>query len=362
MKTIGIYPGNFQPAHRGHVEVYSKLRQVVGPDVFVTTTDRTPTPEAPLNFGEKESIWVRHGVPASHIFKVDNWKQPKEIYMKISQEHTNGIFALTEKEIEELKVVKRPPSGNPPPGHEHKDLHSVEVWTHGDGQAHYFQPYKGNEHEMESLKKHAYVMVVEDNMIDGKPISTANVREGLGSPRYTEEQKKRFFKWAFGWFDIGLFQLLYDKFRSALKTSQGSETQTATPHPATVATGNIPNISAPNIAVTEEVNNIVRDMTTDENLNKFIDEFMNNTNTPQGEDPLDSLLGGDSSPGEAQRQQDTIKARQDVVKAKSAAERELSSLKADAKWKEADLKRKKQDEIPDKRKEIDTLSRQVSSV
>ena len=70
MKTIGIYPGNFQPPTRAHLEVYKKLKQVVGPDTFVVTTDRTPTAEAPLNFGDKEQIWVRQGVPASHIRKL----------------------------------------------------------------------------------------------------------------------------------------------------------------------------------------------------------------------------------------------------------------------------------------------------
>ncbi len=54
MKTIGIYPGNFQPPHRGHLRVFKTLKQLVGPETFITTTSHTPTPDAPLNFGEKE--------------------------------------------------------------------------------------------------------------------------------------------------------------------------------------------------------------------------------------------------------------------------------------------------------------------
>ena len=205
MKIIGIYPGNFQPAHRGHVLAYKKLRQIVGTDVFVITTDRTPIPDAPLNFGEKENIWVRHGVPASHVVKVDNWMKPVEVFSRVSPGHTNAIFALTEKEESEIKKQKRAPKGNPPVGHEHghDDLHTVEVWVNPDGSPTYFQPYKGNEHNMESLDKHGYVIVIDDNIIDGKPVSTTNIREGLGSEKFTEEQKKLFFKWSFGWFDIG---------------------------------------------------------------------------------------------------------------------------------------------------------------
>src|SRR4051812_35903099 len=103
MKTIGIYPGNFQPPHRGHVQAYKQLRQIVGPDVFVITTDRTPIPDAPLNFGEKENIWVRHGIPASHVVKVSNWMKPNEVFSRVSPSHTNAIFALTEKEESEIK-------------------------------------------------------------------------------------------------------------------------------------------------------------------------------------------------------------------------------------------------------------------
>ena len=76
MKTIGIYPGNFQPPTRAHYQVYRRLRQMVGTDVFIITTDRTPTPDAPLNYGDKEQIWVRHGAPAGHVVKVQNWKHP----------------------------------------------------------------------------------------------------------------------------------------------------------------------------------------------------------------------------------------------------------------------------------------------
>lgn len=339
MKVIGIYPGNFQPAHRGHVKVYKKLRQIVGTETFIATPSRTPTPDAPLHFGEKENIWVRHGVPASHIVKVEDWKHPREIFQKFSPSHTSAVFALNPKEVEELHVV-----------HDHDS--SKEVWTNADGSPSYFQPYKGNEASMKTLDKHGYVQVVDDNIIDGKPISTSNVRSALGSAKYTEEQKKRFFVWVFGWFDIGLFHELADKFKMAHTTNDSEQQPVAMPSLASLVRSEKPTpVPTPNAnklraAVHEIVKEIMEDMIPSPLM------------TPQGDESESDAI---TLPGEEQRTKDVMKTRQDAMKQKSASERDLKTLKTDLKWKESDIKRKKQDEIPNKRKEIDTLNKAISS-
>ena len=97
MKTIGIYYGNFQPPTKAHLQAYKKLRAVSGADTFIITTDRTPTPEAPLNIGDKEQIWVRQGVPSNHIFNVQDWKKPQEIFGNFSDTQTKAVFALNAK-------------------------------------------------------------------------------------------------------------------------------------------------------------------------------------------------------------------------------------------------------------------------
>ena len=53
------------------------------------------------------------------------------------------------------------------------------------------------------FNEHAYIMVLDDSRINGKPVSTTNIRDVLGSSRYNDKQKKKFFTWVFGWFDIG---------------------------------------------------------------------------------------------------------------------------------------------------------------
>ena len=317
MKTIGIYPGNFQPAHRGHVVAYRKLKQIT-PEVFVISTDKTPTPEAPLNFGEKEQILVRHGIPASHVIKVQNWKHPTEVYQHVSPEHTNAIFVLNPKETAE--VVKRKTL-------QKNDGVEKEVWVEMDGKLSYFQPYKGNDRDMKSLKEHGYVMVIDDNIVDGKPISTANIREVVASNKYTEEQRKKFFIWIFGWFDIGLFQMISSKFKLAKKDVEPDDSQIK------------------------------------EIVNGMLDELLGvpPASIPQGDDMSLDSDNVELSTSEKNSTQDVIKARQDAIKKKGEAQRDLKSLQADLKWKEVDIKNKRKNEIPNKQKEIDQLNKSISS-
>jgi hypothetical protein len=198
---------------------------------------------------------------------------------------------------------------------------------------------------MESLDKHGYVIIDDDSIIDGNPISTANIRDGLGSSKYTEEDKKRFFKWAFGWFDIGLFQLLKDKFKKAHKTSLDfSEPMVGSPTITTISRNSISEM------IQEPLQELIDDV---------VSEYISSLNSPQedGEDAL-SLPPTDDV---EQRKLNTQK-RLNASKLKAAAERELKAISADSKWKEADLKRKKTDEIPGKRKEIDLLNKQISTL
>src|SRR5579862_318020 len=187
MKTIGIYPGTFQPADKSHYDVYKKLKAITRADTFVATTDREPSPEAPLNFGDKEQIWVRHGVPASHIVKVttlptdhnDDWR-PKEIYSKFSSTETVAVVALNQ--IEASRFSKKKQQAKPPVAatdeftQELQELYGElqeskpsEIWLDRKGNASYFQPYKGNENSLKPFEEHAYVVIMDDTKIGGKP-------------------------------------------------------------------------------------------------------------------------------------------------------------------------------------------------
>lgn len=342
MKTIVIYPGKFQPPHRGHYGVYKQLRQRFGLDVFIAIKDRTPTPDNPLNSREIEHVWTQHKVPATHIIFTENWKHPVEIFNMVSPEHTIAIFALSKGEIEPLSRRKT------------TDEDGKEMWTKLDGTPEYFQPHRGHETNMKPLSKHGYVVVADDIKVAGQPISTKNVREVLGSHKYSDENKKKFFNWAFGWFNQGIYQMLSQKFKPAYQASLGIEDVPGMPSMASLikpkATAPVskpaPQTGKPGITTKakNQLQQVVREM---------LKELMS--------DELPQTDNGSIDTSAAERRKQAQKAKIDLNKAKMQGERDLKTMQQDAKWKDASLRQLKKDQLPNKRKELDAINKQIAN-
>ena len=377
MKSIGIYPGNFQPPTKAHLQVYKRLRQIVGPDTFIATTDRTPTPEAPLNIGDKEQILVRHGIPSSNIQRIQDWKHPEEIFHKFSSDHTAVIFALNQKETDEVAKRKSSASqlkGTPKinelaitPGN---DPVEKEVWMEGGGKLNYFQPYRGNENSMKPFSKHGYVMVIDDSKINGQPISTANIRKIFGSSQYTEKVKKRFFRYIFGWFDVGLYTLISSKFRLAHNDVSDEEPiispeevpSIETP-PTTINKGKVKPMSVPPVkspSFKENITKLVHEI-LEEIMNEDYSSTMSSTTDSSAGSASDMASALDKQSNPSQQRADDAKTRLALNKDKQLAVKDLDTMKKDVKWKEADLRTKRTITLKQQQDKIDALNKQIAN-
>ncbi len=304
MKIIGIYPGNFQPPHKGHYDSYKRIRSFVGPDTFVVTTDYDPSIVAPLHFGDKEQILVRHGIPDSHIKKVKNVNTPWEVLNNYDPKTTVVIYALNQKEAE--KKIRSS-----------KYYEDLGLKTNKD---------------LLPFKQRAYIFVINDSRVGNRIFSSKNVREALGSHRFTNEQKKKWFKHFFGWFDLGLFELLKDKYTNAQQSDVFAQ---------------------PPSDIKEELKKEVE---------KIMNELMGSPPSIATDDSsYDSAPTVDNMKSDAEKRKEASQNRMDLIKQKSQAERELKAIQTDRKWKEKSLLNLRKDQEPNKRKEIDTLNQQIST-
>lgn len=163
MKTVVIFPGRFQPAHQGHLSVYEFLKNKFGQEqVYIATSDKTAPVTSPFNFVDKVEMWTKLGVPASKIVKVRSPYNPVEITKEVPDpEDTALVLAISAKDME-------------------GDTARVKFGTKKDGSLSYFQPYPGDDVELEPMTNHAYILTI--------PVTTFNVR-GINANSATEIRK-----------------------------------------------------------------------------------------------------------------------------------------------------------------------------
>jgi hypothetical protein len=193
---ITIFPGRFEPPHKGHLKVYEYLQNISGKNTFVATSNFVNLNQSPLGFKDKQQIWTRHGVPSDRIVQVISPYKSTEILARFNKNTDIAIFAVGEKDSSRFNL---------------RNVSSNQ----------YFFPYKGNEKNLKPFGQHGYIIIVPQSVstINGKVVSSTSIREMLGSPKYNKNQKKKFFTWIMGWFDIGLFEYLVNTFSESYKAS-----------------------------------------------------------------------------------------------------------------------------------------------
>ena len=153
--TLVIYPGRFQPFHKGHHSVYNYLSKKFGRDhVFIATSNRVDPPRSPFNFSQKLNFMKLTGVPVDRVVETrDPYRAPELV--NNYPENTRLIFAVSEKDMAEDPRFSK--------------------WTKKDGTPSYFQPLPKNSNEMTGLNQHAYIMTVPtfNFTVLGQPMRSA---------------------------------------------------------------------------------------------------------------------------------------------------------------------------------------------
>ena len=158
MKILAIYPGRFQPFHKGHAQVYKWLKSRFG-NATIATSDKVDLPKSPFNFVEKSTIMKLAGVSSSDIEQVRNPYIASEILSKYDGKNTVVVFAISEKDMAEDPRFSFKPTKSGKPG--------------------YLQPFPKDERKIKPFsdpnKPTGYVITVPTFSFDvlGEPMKSA---------------------------------------------------------------------------------------------------------------------------------------------------------------------------------------------
>lgn len=188
--VVGIVTGKFQPFHAGHFSIYKAMVVKFGKDnVYVATTNDTDSVTSPFGFKEKRDIMVKmFGIPMNKVVQVKQPYSPKEILSKLPP-NTMYVTAVSKKNAEQLSGTN------------------------------YFKSYETTPpEERKGYVQNGYYMIAPEMQlqVDGKSLTSSQIRSLLGSPNITDRAKQEIFTKIYGRFDKKTF----DK---VVKTSTQSE-------------------------------------------------------------------------------------------------------------------------------------------
>jgi hypothetical protein len=140
--VLVIYPGRFQPFHKGHKAVYDHLVQKYGSDsVYISTSDKVDPPKSPFNFKEKQRMMKLTGINPSAVLQSKQPYQSLELVNTIDKNNTVLLFAVSEKDMAE-------------------DDPRFTFKPKKDGSPAYLQAMPNDLSEAHTADKHAYITTV----------------------------------------------------------------------------------------------------------------------------------------------------------------------------------------------------------
>jgi len=182
MRQIAIYAGRFQPFHKGHDSAYKQLVNKFGEEnVYVATSEPKETSARnPFNFGEKKQLMTAmFDIPSERVVQVKNPYKPVEVLSKFDPKKTAFITAVGEKDGDRL--------------------------SHGK----YFKKYDADD-ELSPYQDRGYFVTVPNFKVDDDVMSATKIRDKMGNPAISTEDKIDFFKKLYGKFDPKLFRMMKD--------------------------------------------------------------------------------------------------------------------------------------------------------
>ena len=96
-KIVAIYPGRFQPFHKGHGAVYNYLRKTYGGkgDVFISTSDVQGGDRHPMGFADKKQLMTIVGVEPNAVIQTKNPYNAVEITDKYNPEEIVVLYVVS---------------------------------------------------------------------------------------------------------------------------------------------------------------------------------------------------------------------------------------------------------------------------
>jgi len=219
-QLLVVYPGRFQPFHKGHHAVYDWLCGKFGRNnVYIATSNKTDGDKSPFTFSEKSYFMQLTGVPADRIVQAT---QPYQIDSVLSggnitvanPKNTVVIFAVSQKDMSE----------NP----------RFASWTKKDGSPGYFQPL-GDIKDAKPMQEHGYILTVPtfDFNVMGQPMRSGTELRKLYS-KADQQQRQAIIKDLFGKYTREAEQIMNNKIPTAQQQVAEGQLEFNTPDPVVV--------------------------------------------------------------------------------------------------------------------------------
>ena len=151
---------------------------------------------------------------------------PKDIVFRINLAWCNTLEqlqAILSKNKESEFFLDLPVGRIKPPNNKYSLEDIISVIKENPSIIYFAVSNVENKNNLQPFTKHGYLVVAPHVSISvgGKEVSGTSMRELLGSPKYSDEERRKLFKDAFGYFDEGVYLMMHNKFKKLF--NEGSD-------------------------------------------------------------------------------------------------------------------------------------------